>query len=187
MFGNFLNKEDETEKRFLKKVEDETEKRLKAERDNLKEQLRAKQDELDEYRNRQENNIKEAVLKQYNGKILRIKQYWRGLSPLNKHELIYRYYFLYVTGVRCCWETAIEFEGRVLDVNMNPDGFDAADHIVDRGFEKVDFSVFTSHQIRVDLQEIEREYTEDEVREIVKRVREAQDEMVKSFLEGDEK
>ena len=171
--------------KFIKKV-DETELRLKAERDQLKEQLNAKQNELDEYRNSQSNSRKEAILKQYKGKILRVKQYWRGLSPLNKHELIYRYYFLYVTGVRYCWETTIEFEGRVLDVNMNPDGFDAADHIVDHNFEKVDFSIFNSQQVRVDLDEIEREYTEDEVREIMKRVREAQDEMVNSFLEGEQ-
>lgn len=170
---------------FTKNV-DETELRLKAERDNLKEQLYAKQNELDEYRNRQSNSRREAALKQYNGKIIRVKQYWRGLSPLNKQELIYRYYFLYVTGVRCCWETMIEFEGRVLDVNMNPDGFDAANHIVDHNFEKVDFSIFKSQQIRVDLDEIEREYTEDEVVEIVKRVREAQDEMVKTFLKGEQ-
>lgn len=172
--------------KYIKKVEDETELRLKAERDQLKEQLNAKQNELDEYRNSQSNSRKEAALNQYNGKILRVKQYWRGLSPLNKHELIYRYYFLYVTGVRYCWETTIEFEGRVLDVNMNPDGFDAADHIVDHNFEKVDFSVFDSQQVRVDLDEIEREYTEDEVREIVKRVREAQDEMVNSFMKGEQ-
>lgn len=165
---------------------DETELRLKAERDQLKEQLNAKQNELDEYRNSQGNNRKEAALKQYKGKIIRVKQYWRGLSPLNKHELLYRYYFLYVTGVRYCWENTIEFEGRVLDVNMNPDGFDAANHIVDHNFEKVDFSIFNSQQVRVDLDEIEREYTEDEVREILKRVREAQDEMVKSFLKGEQ-
>ena len=171
--------------KFLKKVEDETELRLKAERDQLKELLRAKQDELDEYRNRHDNSRKEAAMKQFNGKILRVKQYWHGLSPLNKQELIYRYYFLYVTGVRYCWEATIEFEGRVLDVNLDPDGFDAANHIVDRNFEKVDFSIFKSQQIRVDLDEIEREYTEDEVREIVKRVREAQDEMVNSFLKGE--
>lgn len=169
--------------KFTKHV-DETELRLKAERDQLKEQLNAKQNELDEYRNSQGNNRKEAALKEYKGKILRVKQYWRGLSPLNKQELIYRYYFLYVTGVRYCWEATIEFEGRVLDVNMNPDGFDAANHIVDHNFEKVDFSIFDSQQVRVDLDEIEREYTEDEVREILKRVREAQDEMVKIFLKG---
>lgn len=170
--------------KFTKHV-DETELRLKAERDQLKEQLNAKQNELDEYRNSQGNNRKEAALKEYKGKILRVKQYWRGLSPMNKQELIYRYYFLYVTGVRYCWEATIEFEGRVLDVNMNPDGFDAANHIVDHNFEKVDFSIFNSQQVRVDLDEIEREYTEDEVREILKRVREAQDEMVKSFLNGE--
>ena len=172
-------------KGFSKHV-DETELRLKAERDQLKEQLQAKQNELDEYRNSQGNNRREAALKQYNGKILRVKQYWRGLSPMNKHELIYRYYFLYVTGVRYCWETTIEFEGRVLDVNMDPDGFDAANHIVDRNFEKVDFSTFKTQQVRVELDEIEREYTEDEVVEIVKRVREAQDEMVKTFLKGEQ-
>ena len=171
--------------KFTKHI-DETELRLKAERDQLKEQLNAKQNELDEYRNSQGNSRKEAALKQYKGKILRVKQYWRGLSPLNKQELIYRYYFLYVTGVRYCWETTIEFEGRVLDVNMAPDGFDAADHIVDHNFEKVDFSIFNSQQVRVDLDEIEREYTEDEVREILKRVREAQDEMVKRFLKGEQ-
>ena len=170
--------------KFTKHV-DETELRLKAERDQLKEQLNAKQNELDEYRNSQGNNRKEAALKEYKGKILRVKQYWRGLSPMNKQELIYRYYFLYVTGVRYCWEATIEFEGRVLDVNMNPDGFDAANHIVDHNFEKVDFSIFNSQQVRVDLDEIEREYTEDEVREILKRVREAQDEMVKIFLKGE--
>ena len=170
---------------FTKNV-DETELRLKAERDQLKEQLNAKQNELDEYRNSQGNNRKEAALNQYKDKILRVKQYWRGLSPMNKHELIYRYYFLYVTGVRYCWETTIEFEGRVLDVNMNPDGFDAANHIVDHNFEKVDFSTFKTQQVRVDLDEIEREYTEDEVVEIVKRVREAQDEMVKTFLKGEQ-
>lgn len=170
---------------FTKNV-DETELRLKAERDNLKEQLYAKQNELDEYRNSQSNNRREAALKQYNGKIIRVKQYWRGLSPLNKQELIYRYYFIYVTGVRYCWETTIEFEGRVLDVNMNPDGFDAANHIVDHNFEKVDFSTFKTQQVRVDLDEIEGEYTEDEVVEIVKRVREAQDEMVKTFLKGEQ-
>lgn len=170
--------------KFTKRV-DETELRLKAERDQLKEQLNAKQNELDEYRNRQGNNRKEAALKEYKGKILRVKQYWRGLSPMNKQELIYRYCFLYVTGVRYCWEATIEFEGRVLDVNMDPDGFDAANHIVDHNFEKVDFSIFNSQQVRVDLDEIEREYTEDEVREILKRVREAQDEMVKIFLKGE--
>ena len=169
---------------FTKKI-DEKELRLKAERDKLKEQLNAKQNELDEYRNSQGNSLKEDALKQYKGKILRVKQYWRGLSPLNKHELIYRYYFLYVTGVSYCWESTIEFEGRVLDVNLDPDGFDAANHIVDRNFEKVDFSIFKSQQIRVDLAEIEREYTEEEVADIVKRVREAQDEMVNSFLKGD--
>ena len=172
-------------KGFSKKI-DETELRLKAERDQLKEQLQAKQNELDEYRNSQGNSRKEAAMKQFKGKILRIKQYWRGLSPLNKHELIYRYYFLYVTGIRYAWEATIEFEGRVLDVNMDPDGFDAANHIVDRNFEKVDFSTFKTQQVRVDLDEIEREYTEDEVVEIVKRVREAQDEMVKTFLKGEQ-
>lgn len=170
--------------KFTKRV-DETELRLKAERDQLKEQLNAKQNELDEYRNSQGNNRKEAALKEYKGKILRVKQYWRGLSPMNKQELIYRYYFLYVTGVRYCWEATIEFEGRVLDVNMDPDGFDAANHIVDQNYEKVDFCIFKSQQVRVDLDEIEREYTEDEVREILKRVREAQDEMVKIFLKGE--
>ena len=168
---------------FTKKI-DETELRLKAERDQLKEQLNAKQNELDEYRNSRDGNRKEAALNYYKGKILRIKQYWRGLSPLNKQELIYRYYFLYVTGVRYAWENTIEFDGRVLDVNMDPDGFDVANHIVDRNFEKVDFSIFKSQQIRVDLDEIDREYTEDEVKEILKRVREAQDEMVKTFLKG---
>lgn len=171
--------------KFIKKV-DETELRLKAERDQLKEQLQAKQNELDEYRNRQSNSRREAALNQYNGKILRIKQYWRGLSPMNKQELIYRYYFLYVTGIRYTWESTIEFEGRVLDVNMDPDGFDAANHIVDHNFEKVDFSIFKSQQVRVDLDEIDREYTEYEVVEIVKRVREAQDEMVKTFLNGEQ-
>jgi len=171
-------------KGFSKKI-DETELRLKAERDRLKEQLQAKQNELDEYRNSQSNNRREAALNKYKGKIIRVKQYWRGLSPLNKQELIYRYYFLYVTGVRYCLETTIEFEGRVLDMNLAPDGFDAANHIVDHNFEKVDFSIFKSQQIRVDLDEIEREYTEDEVREIVKRVREAQDEMVKSFMKDE--
>ncbi len=170
--------------KFTKHV-DETELRLKAERDQLKEQLNAKQNELDEYRNSQGNNRKEAALKEYKGKILRVKQYWRGLSPMNKQELIYRYYFLYVTDVRYCWEATIEFEGRVLDVNMDPDGFDAANHIVDQNYEKVDFCIFKSQQVRVDLDEIEREYTEDEVREILKRVREAQDEMVKIFLKGE--
>lgn len=171
---------------MIKSDIDETELRLKSERDQLKEQLNAKQKELDEYRNRQGNNRKEAALKQYRGKILRVKQYWRGLSPMNKQELIYRYYFLYVTGVQYCWESTIVFEGRVLDINLDPDGFDAANHIVDHNFEKVDFSTFKSQQVRVDLDEIEREYTEDEVREIVKRVREAQDEMVKSFLKGEQ-
>ena len=90
-----------------------------------------------------------------------------------------------MTGVRYAWEDTIEFEGRVLDVNMDPDGFDVANHLVDRNFEKVDFSIFKSQQIRVDLDEIEREYTEDEVKEILKRVREAQDEMVKIFLKGE--
>lgn len=172
-------------KGFSKKI-DETELRLKAERDQLKELLQAKQNELDEYRNSQCNNRREAALNKYKGKIIRVKQYWRGLSPLNKQELIYRYYFLYVTGVKYCWETTIDFEGRVLDVNLDPDGFDAANHIVDRNFEKVDFSIFKSQQIRVDLDEIEREYTEDEVREILKRVREAQDEMVNSFLKDEQ-
>ena len=171
-------------KGFSKHV-DETELRLKAERDQLKEQLTAKQNELDDYRNSQGNSRKEAAMKQFKGKILRIKQYWRGLSPLNKQELIYRYYFLYVTGVRYCWENSIEFEGRVLDVNMDPDGFDAANHIVDQNYEKVDFCIFKSQQVRVDFDEIEREYTEDEVREILKRVREAQDEMIKIFLKDE--
>jgi hypothetical protein len=170
---------------FTRKI-DETELRLKAERDQLKEQLQAKQNELDDYRNSQGNSRKEAALNYYNGKIIRVKQYWRGLSPLNKHELIYRYYFLYVTGIRYAWESTIEFEGRVLDVNMNPDGFDAANHIVDHNFEKVDFSTFKTQQVRVDLEEIEREYTEDEVKDILKRVREAQDEMVNSFLKGED-
>ena len=168
-----------------KPIIDETELRLKAERDQLKEQLNAKQNELDEYRNSQCNKLKEAALKQYKDKIIRVKQYWRGLSPMNKQELLYRYYFLYVTGVRYCWESTIEFEGRVLDIDMNPDGFDAANHIVDHNFEKVDFSIFKSQQIRVDLNEIDREYTEEEVDDIVKRVREAQDEMVNSFRKGE--
>lgn len=175
---------DEFQKKFKQKI-DETELRLKAERDQLKEQLHAKQNELDDYRNSQDGSRKEAALNYYKGKIIRVKQYWRGLSPLNKQELIYRYYFLYVTGVRYAWEDTIEFEGRVLDVNMDPDGFDVANHLVDRNFEKVDFSIFKSQQIRVDLDEIEREYTEDEVKEILKRVREAQDEMVKIFLKGE--
>jgi hypothetical protein len=168
-------------------MKDETEIRLRAERDLLQQQLREKQQEYDDYRNLNNKRACDEMRLKYSGKIIRVKQYWHGLAPMNKVALLYRYYFVFVEDVKYRWENSSEFSGRVLEMDLDPDGFDTANHLVDREFEKVNFSSYQSSQIRVDDDEIERVYTADEVRDIANRVREAQDEILDAFLNGRKK
>lgn len=170
---------------MIKSIIDETELRLKAERDQLKEQLNEKQNELDEYRNIKQDSFRKELSDKYLGKIIRVKQFWRGMSPMNTVELIYNYFFFHVQEIKYRWNDSTDMLGRVLDVKLDPDGFDIADHLTDREYQKADFSICGQKILRVDDKDIDGIYTEDEVIEIVKRVREAQDEMVNIFLKGE--
>lgn len=165
---------------------DETELRLKAERDQLKEQLNAKQKELDDYRNVKQDSFRKELSDKYLGKIIRVKQFWRGMSPMNIVELTYNYCFFLVQEIKYRWNDSTEMLGRELNVKLDPDGFDIADHLTDHEYQKADFSTCSQKILRVDDKDIDGIFTAEEVGEIVKRVREAQDEMVNSFLKGEE-
>ena len=168
----------------LKKKIDETEQRLRDERDQLQEQLRAKQKEYDDYRNSKQDSLRKELSDKYLGKIIRVKQFWRGMSPLNKVELVYNYYFFLVQDIKYRWNDSTEMIGKELIVKLDPDGFDIADHLIDREYQKADFSTCCQKLLRVDDEDIDGIYTEEQVREILKRIREAQDEMVESFFGG---
>ena len=161
------------------------EQRLKAERDEAQQVLYEKQKALDEYRDKEEAGLLSDLREQYVGKIIRVRQYERGLSPMNKFERKYHYMWIHVRDVKHKWRDETMFSGEMLQLNLQPSNFDLADHIGDKEFTKVEMCCVLSDQLRVSDDEIDDKFwTEEEIREVAKRTSEVENELLKVFFEG---
>lgn len=161
------------------------EKQLRAERDEAQKVLDAKQKALDDYRASEESRVAEELRKIFKGKIIRERQFERCLSPNLKFERKYHYKWIRVRNVKRKWRDEIEFEGEVLEVDLQPSNFDLADHLSDKDFTKVEMSTVSSDYIRVYENEIDEKFwTEEEVRDVLNRVSEVQKELTDTFFKG---
>ena len=167
----------------MSEVKDETEQRLLLERNQLKIQLDEKQKEYDEYRRTKQDALKRELDGKYAGKIIRIRQHWRGITPSENAELLYNYYFLYVFETKYRWESESEFMGKILNIDMQPDGFNVADNLTCKEYNKMNMYTCGTKLCRVRDRDIEQIYTREEVNDVLRRVKEAQDEMIKWFFE----
>lgn len=167
----------------MSELVDETEERLRSERNTLKMQLDVKQKEYDEYRRTKQDKLKRELDGKYAGKIIRIRQHWLESTPLEDAERLYNYYFLYVVETKYRWESESEFLGKILNVRMQPDGFNVADNLSCKEYNKLNIYTCSAKLCRVKDRDIEQIYDRAEVIELLKRVKEAQDEMFKWFLE----
>lgn len=165
----------------------EEEKKLREERDEARQNLEAKQKALDDYRNKEESGVLDQLRKEFVGKIVRIRQYDRGMMSAVKFERQYHYKWVRVTDVKHRWRDEIEFAGEVLEIDVQPNNYDIADHIGDDDFTKLAMSIIVSEQIRVSDDEIDDKFvTEEEIRDVYKRLNEAQNELVDLFFGGKE-
>ena len=163
------------------------EKRLRAERDEAQQVLYEKQKALDEYRDREESGLLSDLRDLYVGKIIRVRQYERCLSPMNKFERKYHYMWIHVRDVKHKWRDETMFSGEMLQLNLQPSNFDLADHIGDKEFTKVEMCCVLSDQLRVSDEDIDDKFwTEEEIREVAKRTREVENELLKVFFGGTE-
>ena len=163
------------------------EQRLRAERDEAQQVLYKKQKALDEYRDKEESGLLSDLREQYVGKIIRVRQYERGLSPMNKFERKYHYMWIHVRDVKHKWRDETMFSGEMLQLNLQPSNFDLADHLGDKEFTKVEMCCVLSEQLRVPDEDIDDKFwTEDEIREVAKRTNEVENELLKVFFEGAE-
>ena len=92
----------------------EKEAQLRKERDDLYNKYLLKDKELHEYRNKQESGALEELNKQYKGKIIQVRLWDRGLSPLNKREREGDYEIVFVEEVVHEYDSEIEIKGRNL-------------------------------------------------------------------------
>jgi hypothetical protein len=165
----------------------EKEKKLREERDEARQNLEAKQKALDDYRNKEESGVLAELRKEFVGKIIRIRQYERGLSPMNKFERQYHYMWIHVRDVKHKFRDETEFSGEMLQLNLQPSNFDLADHLGDKEFTKVEMCCVLSEQLRVPDEDIDDKFwTEEEIREVAKRTNEVENELLKVFFEGAE-
>ena len=163
------------------------EQRLRAERDEAQQVLYKKQKALDEYRDKEESGLLSDLREQYVGKIIRVRQYERGLSPMNKFERKYHYMWIHVRDVKHKWRDETMFSGEMLQLNLQPSNFDLADHLGDKEFTKVEMCCVLSEQLRVPDEDIDDKFwTEEEIREVAKRTNEVENELLKVFFEGAE-
>jgi hypothetical protein len=163
------------------------EQRLRAERDEAQQVLYKKQKALDEYRDKEESGLLSDLREMYVGKIIRVRQYERGLSPMNKYERQYHYMWIHVRDVKHKWRDETGFSGEKLEINLQPSNFDLADHLGDKEFTKVEMCCVLSDQLRVSDEDIDDKFwTEEEVREVAKRTNEVENELLKVFFEGAE-
>ena len=163
------------------------EQRLRAERDEAQQVLYKKQKALDEYRDKEESGLLSDLREQYVGKIIRVRQYERGLSPMNKFERQYHYMWIHVRDVKHKFRDETEFSGEMLQLNLQPSNFDLADHLGDKEFTKVEMCCVLSEQLRVSDEDIDDKFwTEAEIREVAKRTNEVENELLKVFFEGAE-
>ena len=163
------------------------EQRLRAERDEAQQVLYEKQKALDEYRDKEESGLLSDLREQYVGKIIRVRQYERGLSPMNKFERKYHYMWIHVRDVKHKWRDETMFSGEMLQLNLQPSNFDLADHLGDKEFTKVEMCCVLSEQLRVPDEDIDDNFwTEAEIREVAKRTNEVENELLKVFFEGAE-
>lgn len=165
----------------------EKENQLRAERDEAQKVLDAKQKALDDYRASEESGVVEELRKIFKGKIIRERQFERCLSPNMKFERQYHYKWIRVRDVKRKWREEIEFEGEVLELDLQPNNFDLADHLGDKQFTKVELSIVSSDYIRIYENEIDEQFwTEDEVRDVLKRMNDVQKELIETFFGGTE-
>ena len=161
------------------------EKQLRAERDEAQKVLDAKQKALDDYRASEESGVLEELRKIFNGKIIRERQFEQCLTPTVKFERQYHYKWIRVLDVKRKLRYEIEFEGEVLELDLQPSNFDLADHLSDKDFTKVEMSTVSSDCIRIYESEIDDKFwTEEEVCDVLDRVSEVQKELIDTFFKG---
>lgn len=132
----------------------EKEAQLRKERDKLYNQYLLKDKELHEYRNKQESGALEELNKQYKGKIIQVRLWDRGLSPLNKRERDGDYEIVFVEEVVHEYDTEIEIKGTVFDLFRDTTYRDVADHIADSDLDKITAKVYHTDQMRISKEDI---------------------------------
>ena len=170
----------------FKRPETQRETELKAECDEIRRKLEEKQKELDNYRNEQESGVLDSLRKIFAGKIIRVRQYEYGLSAAVRHERPFHYKWVRVKDVTHRYRDQTEFSGEILELNMQPNNYDIANHLGDQFFTKIEFAEVTSDQIRVDDGKKKKKFwTEEEIREVLKRAREASEELTEVFFKDE--
>ena len=132
----------------------EKEAQLRKERDDLYNKYLLKDKELHEYRNKQESGALEELNKQYKGKIIQVRLWDRGLSPLNKRERNEDYEIVFVEEVVHEYDTEIEIKGTVFDLFRDTTYRDVADHIADSDLDKITAKVYHTDQMRISKEDI---------------------------------
>lgn len=132
----------------------EKEAQLRKERDDLYQQYLQKYKELHEYRNRQESGALEELNKQYKGKIVHVRLWDCGLSPLNKREREEDMEIVFIEKVTHEYDSEIEIKGTVFDLFRDTTYRDVADHIADSDLDKITAKVYHTDQMRISKEDI---------------------------------
>ena len=134
----------------------EKEAQLRKERDDLYKQYLQKDKELHKYRNEQESGALEELNKEYKGKIIQVRLWDRGLSPMNKREREEDKEIVFVEKVVRDYESEIEVKGTVFDLFGDTTYRDVADHIADTALDKLTAKVYHTNQMRIPKEDIFR-------------------------------
>lgn len=139
----------------------EKEANLRKERDELYQKYRAKEQELNEYRNEKNSGVLQELNKKYRSRILRIRMFDRGLSPLVKRERIQDFRFLLVKDVKSVYDDDVTFSGYVLDLFRESTYLDVANHLTDSQHAKCNMSYYNTDSLRVSVDEIDDSFDLD--------------------------
>ena len=140
----------------------EKEAQLRKERDDLYQQYLLKDKELHEYRNKQESGAIEELNKQYKGKIVHVRLWDCGLSPLNKREREEDMEIVFIEEVVREYDNEIVINGTVFDLFRDTTYLDVADHIADSDLDKITAKVYHTTQMRIPKEDI-FELSDDDV------------------------
>lgn len=132
----------------------EKEAQLRKERDDLYKQYLQKDKELHEYRNEQESGALEELNKEYKGKIIQVRLWDRGLSPMNKREREEDKEIVFVEKVVRDYESEIEVKGTVFDLFGDTTYRDVADHIADTALDKITAKIYHTNQMRIPKEDL---------------------------------
>ena len=132
----------------------EKEAQLRKERDDLYKQYLQKDRELHEYRNKEESGAIQELNKEYQGKIIQVRLWDRGLCHLNKREREEDKEIVFVEEVVREYDNEIEIKGTVLDLFGDTTYRDVADHIADTALGKLTVKIYHTNQLRIPKEDI---------------------------------